>query len=412
MTPHLQVLERSTSVAPAAELHGKEQAPYVRSVTLPHVCFVSPALWPVFSGCDDIKVIGGAEVQQGIIARALARAGYRVSIITLDYGQAEGVVIDGVSCHKTHTPDGGVRILRWFHPRLTSVLAALKRVDADIYYTRSSSYLTGVVAAFCKRHGKRSIYAGALDLDFLPGRERIEYRRDRWLFRYGLRNVDGIVVQNAFQYSSCRENYGREPTLIPSSYLAPEGAAADRAGHVLWVANIRRQKQPELCLDIARSLPHLKFVMIGGATGDGKEAMYRDIELKASALGNVEFLGFLPYQKAEGYFSRARVFLNTSRTEGFPNTFLQAWARGVPTVAFFDTGSRDGNQPVYSIAGSVAHARAEVERLMTDDVHWKQASERCREHFRAHHSVEAVTARYARVFAGVMGAAVMNHAER
>jgi glycosyltransferase involved in cell wall biosynthesis len=398
---HPQVLERSPAAALAAAIGARDETPAVRTAALPHVCFVSPALWPVFSGSNDIKVIGGAEVQQGIIARALARAGYRVSIITLDYGQPEGIVIDGVSCHKTHTPDGGIRVVRWLHPRLTSVISALKRVDADIYYTRSSSYVTGVVAAFCKRHGKRSVYAGALDLDFLPGKERIQFRRDRWLFQYGLRNATGLIVQNTFQYGTCLENYGREPTLIPSSYVPPEGASADRAGHVLWVANIRRQKQPDLCLEIARNLPHLKFVMIGGTTGDGRE-MYRDIEAKARQLPNVEFLGFQPYAKTEEYFNRARVFLNTSRTEGFPNTFLQAWARGIPTVAFFDTGSRMGDAPVYPIAAGVSEAQAEVQRLMTDDVHWKQASDRCREHFRAQHSVDAVTSIYARVFAGVM----------
>jgi glycosyltransferase involved in cell wall biosynthesis len=399
MEPTLRVAGGAGSAVLPVEIgEGARAAP----ARLAHVCFVAPALWPVFSGSDAIKVIGGAEVQQGIVARALARAGHRVSIITLDYGQPDGVVIDGVSCHKTHTPDGGLPVLRWFHPRLSSVLAALKRVDADVYYTRSSSYLTGVVAAFCRHYGKRSVYAGALDLDFLPGQERIQYRRDRWLFQYGLRNADAIVVQNSFQYSSCALNYGRQPTLVPSSYDPPPGAAADRAGHVLWVANIRIQKQPELCLEIARRLPHLRFVMIGGSTNAGTDSMYRDIEAKARALPNVEFLGFLPYRKAEEYFSRARVFLNTSRTEGFPNTFLQAWARGVPTVAFFDTGSRDKGEPVYKIPKNVDEAKAEVERLMTDDLYWKHASDRCREHFRAQHSVEAVTGAYSRVLARVM----------
>ena len=389
---------RVAAVLPAQD----GQATSAGAARLPHICFVAPALWPVFSGSDAIKVIGGAEVQQGIIARALARAGHRVSIITLDYGQPEGIVIDGVSCHKTHTPGGGLPVLRYFHPRLTSVIAALKRVDADVYYTRSSSYLTGVVAAFCRHHGKRSIYAGALDLDFLPGQERIQYRRDRWLFQYGLRNSDALVVQNSFQYSTCAQNYGRQPALVPSSYDPPAGAAADRAGHVLWVANIRVQKQPELCVEIARRLPHLRFVMIGGSSSAGNDAMYRDIEAKARALPNVEFLGFLPYRKAEEYFDRARVFLNTSRTEGFPNTFLQAWARGVPTVAFFDTGSRDGGEPVYRMPRSVDEATAEVERLMSDDLYWKQSSDRCRDHFRAQHSVEAVTAAYSKLLARVM----------
>ena len=47
----------------------------------PHICFVAPLAWPVLAHAADIDVIGGAEVQQAILARSLARAGYRVSMI-------------------------------------------------------------------------------------------------------------------------------------------------------------------------------------------------------------------------------------------------------------------------------------------------------------------------------------------
>ena len=46
---------------------------------LPHICFVALRAWSVLAGDASIEIAGGAEVQQCILARLLARAGYRVS---------------------------------------------------------------------------------------------------------------------------------------------------------------------------------------------------------------------------------------------------------------------------------------------------------------------------------------------
>ena len=95
----------------------------------------------------------------------------------------------------------------------------------------------------------------------------------------------------------------------------------------------------------------------------------------------------------------ARVFVNTSLYEGFPNTFVQAWARGIPSVGFVDTGSRRDGHPVYDIVNDVSEASWRVERLMRDDIQWQQASLRVAAHFRDCHSIDAVIDRYERELA-------------
>jgi glycosyltransferase involved in cell wall biosynthesis len=272
----------------------------------------------------------------------------------------------------------------------------MRKVDADVYYQRCSGMLTALVALYCRRHGKRSVFAGASDLDFVPGQQHVRYARDRWLFEWGLKRVDSIVVQNAMQQSSCRIHYGRESTLIPNAYELPPDARLGGGDTVLWAANIRRHKRPEVVLELARRLPHRRFVLIGGAGGHDRtpggyfEAVRRD----AQSLGNVEFTGFLPLAQVEPYFDRARVVLNTSAHEGMPNTVLQAWARGVPTLAFVDPGTRLDGEPVHLKASNTEQMAREIERLFSDPLHYARLSARCREYFDRTHSVARVMSHY------------------
>lgn len=372
----------------------------------PHVCFVAPNIWPVFSGDTDSQVAGGAEVQQSILARMLECNGYKVSIICSDYGQPARIVKDDITVVRTFAPQAGIPVLRFIHPRLTGVWRALCEVNADIYYQRSAGMTVAVVATYCRRHGKQSIFASASNLDFVPGQQLIRYQRDRWLFERGLAMVDAVVVQNEKQKRLCAEHYARDATLIPSCYSLPHGANPGHGDYVLWVAAMRRAKRPELLFEMAKRLPQRRFVMIGGPAGSlpGEREYFEDVRQHAATLPNVEFTGFLPLQKVETYFDRARVVVNTSGVngEGMPNVFLQAWARGVPTVAFTDTGSRLKGEPIYPIVTSVVEATSAIERMFTDDTYRARTSSRCLEYFTATHGPEQVLDQYQHLLRNVL----------
>lgn len=369
----------------------------------PHVCFVALTSWPVMSGDTSIAMVGGAEVQQSMIAPALAARGYRVSMICLDHGQPDRAVVRGVTVHKAYSPDAGLPVVRFVFPRMTRLWEALKRVGADVYYQRTSAVATAATAAFCRRYGRYAIYAGASDVDFVPGEQDIEYARDRKLFEWGLKRVDRVLVQNEAQRESLWRHYGIEGALVPNCYAPPPGARATRHGdYVLWVATVRPSKRPELMLELARRMPGRRFVMIGGADpGRKAEEYYRGIAEAAAAIPNVDFKGFLPFAEAERWFDGARVLVNTSLYEGFPNTFLQAWSRGLPTVAFIDTASVHDGLPVYEPAADLEHLQRQVERLMREDILWQQQSHRAEAFFRERHSVEAIVGLYERELARV-----------
>jgi glycosyltransferase involved in cell wall biosynthesis len=362
-----------------------------------HICFVAPHAWPVLSGDPDIAEVGGAEVQQSMLARLLAANGYRVSMLCLDYGQPDKALVQGVTVFKTFSPDSGMPVLRFLHPRLTATWRAMRAADADVYYCRAASMWVAVVAEFCRRYGKRSIYAGASNMDFVPGEGgQIRYARDRWLYRRGLARVDRIVAQNEAQRAGCRDAYGRDAMVIASCY---EPASAVAAGQprdaVLWVSTIRTGKRPERFLELAARLPHRRFVMVGGpGQGEGEGELYERMQREAAKLGNVELTGFLPLSQVERWLDRARVLVNTSDYEGMPNTFLQAWSRGVPTAATVEVEA-----PVHRRFQGVEDGARQIEALFEDPQLWAGVSRQCLEHFRRTHSSAQVLERYGHLIA-------------
>jgi glycosyltransferase involved in cell wall biosynthesis len=363
------------------------------AAAMPQLCFVAPHAWPVFSRDAHIAEVGGAEVQQSILARLFAAQGYRVSMICLDYGQPDRASLDGITVHKAYAPQAGIPVLRFLHPRVTSMWRALAQADAGIYYCRAAGMLVGLVAEFCRRHGRRVIYAGASDMDFVPGEGgQIRFARDRWLYRRGLARVDRIVAQNEHQRSTCSAAYGRDAVIIPSCYEPPRNSRRVEMDSVLWVGTVRAGKRPELFLELARRLPQRRFVMVGGP-GRDDAPLFERMRAEAARLPNVEFTGFLPLAQAEERFDAARVFVNTSDFEGLPNTFLQAWARGVPTLASVDAPS-----PAHLRFRGVEDAARAIEQMFCDAALWERASRGCREHFERNHSGSETLRRYRRLF--------------
>jgi glycosyltransferase involved in cell wall biosynthesis len=369
--------------------------------------------YPVLAGRRDSRELGGAQVQQVMIARALVRAGIRVTFICMDYGQPEEEWIDGIRVIRTYGPNDGVRGLRFFHPRISGLFKAMRRADADVYYQRCSGMTTGLMTAWCRWHGKPAIYAGASDLDFQPGPPNVHNRRDRWLFTRGLRQAAAVVIQNPRQRELLLANHGREGVLIPSCYAAPDGAAHATAGaagaaprEVLWIGMIRKVKRPDRFLALARALPQIQFRMIGGAMGDSPEvlAYYDAIAREAATLPNLTFMGFVPFAEADGYFDRAALLVNTSDHEGFPNTFLQAWSRRVPSAALFDTGSRVDGQPPYALADSDASLQQWVATLMSDAGAHAALAEKGHAFFQREHAPEATAQHYLTLLSGLVGA--------
>ena len=371
----------------------------------PHICFVAPAAWPVLARDTKIESVGGAEVQQVLLAREFATRGFRVSMICGDYGQADVVAIDGIEVFKYVTGESDVPVVRFFHPRLTNIWRTLRRIDPDIVYQRTAAAATGVVALYSKWHRRRFVYAAACDLDVTRHQlhklfNRRGGARSRGLFELGLKLADAIVCQHAAQADECRRSFGRDAVVIPSCYATPVTTTAPRHGDVLWAGTLAEGKRPELFLELARRLPALRFRMVGGPSSEpGGVALFDRIRAVAAGIPNLDFIGFVPYARIDREFDRARVFVNTSDFEGFPNTFLQSWSRRIPTVSFCDVGATFEPAPLTTVVEDIEGMAVAVEQLMTDVALWETQGARLQHYARTAHSPEAAIAAYEHLFA-------------
>ena len=158
------------------------------------VCRLVLRRWPA-----PARYFGGAERQQVLLARGLAARGHDVSFVTLDYGQDDGTVHGGIRAYKAYAPSDGVPGLRFFYPRWSGLVAAMRRSGSDAFYQMGADSETGQIAAWCRLHGKSFVFSMASDSDANPVLPLLRSRRQRALYRAGLRRADAVVAQTETQ---------------------------------------------------------------------------------------------------------------------------------------------------------------------------------------------------------------------
>ena len=357
------------------------------------ICIVGLDSYGMLSGEENPKYIGGESIQHVLLARAWRDLGHDVSIIVHDEGQGARREHDGITAIAAHSRNGGIPGLRFFHPRATRLLSALIAADADTYYQSPAGAYTGITGWFCRATGRRFIFRIASDSDCEKEHGRIQFWRDRKLYNYGLRCADVIAAQTEFQAQMLRENQGLESSVVNMMVEVPRAKSDVRKDiDVLWVSNLRALKRPELALELARQLPDVRFTLAGGPMPGG-ETYYEDVLAAAARLSNVTMLGAVRYAATGALFDRAKIFLNTSSIEGFPNTFLQAWIHGVPVVTFFDPDSLVQRMSLGKAANSVDDMRESIRNLLENDADRQLIGRRARD-FATREYTTGVAARY------------------
>ncbi len=368
------------------------------------VCFVAHFAYRALSGASGGH-IGGVERQTALMAKWLAARGHEVSVVVWNEGQDEVTEWDGVRVISVCRQDQGLPGLRFFTPRWVSLRRALAMADADIYYHNCAEYVTGQVAMWAKSHDRQFVYSVASEPECDPKLPILTSFRERILYRHGLRLADAIVVQTNRQKEMLRTGFSLAAEVLPmpcetlTATSEVEQQVTRNPGKVLWIGRLAREKRIHLLVEVAKECPQFEFDVVGP---DGTDQEYSALIHKQCAdLENVNMIGSVDFADVLPYYRSASVLCCTSSFEGFPNTFLEGWSQGLPTVSTVDPDdviSKQGLGAMVADPSKMAKALCEV--LENPAVH--DAMSKCAiAYFLQNHEKNAAMSRFEKLLQGL-----------
>lgn len=287
----------------------------------------------------------------------------------------------------------------WFRqrppmPPTTDFYASLR---PDVVCAFGVNEWSARVIASCRKHGQQSLLFLASDHDLLEeyyyGSPHRGPHQDLGHYCwYALHHADQIVVQTERQREQLRARFGRDGVLIRNPLPQPAAAPIppelrDQPGpFMLWVGRAERaNKRPELCVELARRCPQVPFVAVMNRSDP---SLFR--ELCAAAPPNMRIIESVPFDRIDAYFARSLALVNTSIREGFPNTFLQAAAHGVPILSLLvdpdNFISRNGCG--VACGDDIERLAAETLRIASDKEHRDGMGAAGRRYVAEHHDLE------------------------
>jgi glycosyltransferase involved in cell wall biosynthesis len=356
------------------------------------VCILNPFGYELFDpAARASKVFGGAEVQLYYLALALAEQdGISVSMIVEHPDTEVESVREGVEMITVPREGRYIARLRgWLPVPSLAYLAAMRRADADVYLQRGGALLTGDVALHCRLARRHFAFMAAHDWDCDRHHQRGWQYLPGSYYAAALRRADLVCAQSEFQRSQLERHHGVPSMVQRTAYPDATGADAGLREHVLWAARCLDWKRPMAFLDLAEGRPDVPFVM-ACAPYDGARATYDAVAARASSMPNVQFLGFVPFADTEDLFRHARVVVNSSTAEGFPNTFVQAARVGTPVLSL--EVNPDGILQLADFGacadGDPAQLARQLDTLLDDCQVWHRQSANAYKYFRQEHDIE------------------------
>lgn len=294
------------------------------------ICFVGGG-HRTLAGLPD----GGSERQIAILATELSSRGHQVTLVCpglferRDFG---GILAVPAWRARSVWPRG----LRFWLERLPCLEAAVLETRPDAVYTRGFSIFAPRAAAAARRAGAVYVAALASDADLRPSGGGGGLVRGagygsgarRAFIRGALGRAGAVLVQHSGQAAEC-SRLGLPCRTVRNAFLPARPSESAYDCEVAWVGHVSVFKGVD---ELAGLLPALggRRVCIAGGVQDGESGRLLE---RILGMPGVTWLGETGHPEILALIRSARVLLNTSPAEGFPNAFLEAWHLERPVVS-------------------------------------------------------------------------------
>ncbi|MEO6848711.1 MAG: glycosyltransferase [Chthoniobacterales bacterium] len=267
---------------------------------------------------ESTKVSGGAELQIALLAHALAKIPHDVTVVGGDIGQEDGRMLQGVKTRtggKFHTGKHLDTLLA-----LPKIMRVLREERPDYVLLLGWTAWLFVLLLLKPLFGYKLGFICGLDTE-LNGEFRKANPVRGAMFEYAVKNCDMGFAMTEDQRTMFHRN-GQDCGFYRNLILPRERPLeGEKSIDLLWVARCQPIKRPHLFLDLAENLPDCSCEMICPCED---QELWESVRTRAEKISNVTFRNGVPYHEVQAHYDAAKIFINTSEFEGWPNSFIQS----------------------------------------------------------------------------------------
>lgn len=355
----------------------------------------------VAAGRDPREKIGGAEYQAMLIARGLAELGHQCLFLATHSDNEGSEILESVQIHNlVNRRVVGVRNHR------QALSKVVKEFSPEICYVRRFMDIESF-ASICNNGGAHLVSAS------VHSRETNPIMNSRRLGEI-IQHFRSFISISSSRLHVCNTNllqqkirrwYPRHPmrTIYNGHPIPPaEFVHNGRSGQIIWVNNLKPWKRPGIFIEIAKRLPQYEFVMVGrmpnGRTGS---KINQRID---SAPKNFNYVGPKSFEQVNDLIRNSDLLVYTSLPiEGFGNSFLQAWLRGVPTLSLsYELDGILEREGVGRCSKDFSVLVSDIDELMSNSSMRQEMGKRARDYAVRNHGAETMVSNFETLFEEIL----------